>query len=272
MKYVFFGTPEFAAVILEKLVQAGSIPAAVVCNPDKPTGRKKIITAPPVKQLIAKGKAQIKILQPENLTAISDKLSVIKPDFALVAAYAKILPKEILAIPRLGIIGVHPSLLPKYRGSSPIQQAILDGEEKTGVTLYLLDEKMDHGSIIAKSEINIHKKDTFPSLRDKLAELGADLLIETLPRFINGKITPLPQDESQATYTKKFTTEDAYIDLDKDEGQIIERKVHALNPGPGTWTMQNGKRVKILEVKLIDGKLKLKKIQVEGKKPELLKD
>ncbi|MBZ1348806.1 MAG: methionyl-tRNA formyltransferase [Candidatus Liptonbacteria bacterium] len=298
LKYIFFGTPEFAAVILEELIKAGFIPSAIICNPDKPVGRKKIIT-PPLTKILAE-KYDIDILQPEIL--INHKLDIInyKPDFFVVAAYSKILPKEILDIPKLGAIGVHPSLLPKHRGSSPIQAAILNGDEQTGLTLYLMDEKMDHGPILIKQklEFSINKNNfKFLILSQKLAKLGADLLIKILPDFVLGKITPLPQDESQATYTKKFFIQDAYIeptDLEKAQGSTnslqeiqrlaveIDRKIRALNPEPGIWThtykntklyeiTKTEKRIKILEAILtLDGKLKLKKIQIEGKKPIII--
>jgi methionyl-tRNA formyltransferase len=274
LKYIFFGTPEFAAIILEKLIKAGWPPIAVVCNPDRPVGRKKIITSPATKILAQK--YGIKIYQPENLEFGIWNLEFKKIkneifDFFMVAAYAKIIPKEILEIPRLGAIGVHPSLLPKYRGPSPIQSVILNGEDETGVTLFLIDEKVDHGSILAKSEIRNSKSETYESLLKKLAEIGGNLLIETLPKFLKGEITPLPQDETKATYTKKFITEDSYVDLQKDEPILIERKIRALNPEPGVWTIQNGKRMKILEAELTpENKLKLKKIQFEGKKPRTL--
>ncbi len=283
-RFVFFGTPEFAAIILNKLIKAGFIPQAVVCNPDRPIGRKQIITPPPVKtsilQQVASIQGKIKIFQPDIAKDLLDtkyQLQATNPDFFIVAAYAKILPKEILDIPRLGTIGVHPSILPKYRGASPIQSAILGGEKKTGITLFLLDEKLDHGPILTESEIEISKSDTFQSLRTKLADSGGDLLIETLPKFIKGEITPLPQDEAKATYTKKFKTEDAYIephDLEKaqNEGEKIaieiEKKIRALNPEPGIWTLRDGKRIKLLEAEIIDGKLKITKLQVEGKKPQ----
>jgi len=277
--YVFFGTPDFAATILEKLIGAGFLPAAVVCNPDRPVGRKKVLTAPPTKILAQK--YNIPVLQPENirtsdvltLTPIFGTSDVRKFDILIVAAYAKIIPEEILQIPRLGTIGVHPSLLPRHRGASPIQSAILEGDEVTGVTLYLLDEKMDHGPIITGREFPISNLQ-FSTLRQKLAELGGELLIETLPKFVSGEIKPQVQNEEYATYTKKFKTEDAYVDLEKDSPAIIEKKVRALNPEPGVWTMQNGKRMKILEAELdpaaAGGKLVLKKIQFEGKTPQFL--
>lgn len=277
MKFVFFGTPEFAAVVLGKLVSAGFIPEAVVCNPDRPVGRKKIITPPAVKQLIANGKLPIEILQPENINTISDKLSDIRPDVFIVAAYAKILPKEIIGIPKLGTIGVHPSLLPKYRGASPIQSAILSGEKETGVTLYLLDEKMDNGPILANSKWLIANGTDYETLEKKLAEMGGDLLAETLPKFTAGEITPKPQNDSEATFTKKFSTQDGFVDekeLEKalsggnpETAGAIYRKILALTPEPGVWTLKDGKRVKLLKAELKDDKLVLKVVQTEGQKP-----
>ena len=283
MNYVFFGTPEFAAIILEKLINVGLLPQAIVCNPDKPVGRKKIVTPPPTKLVIRNQKIEdrIKILQPE---ALDSKFQILnsKFDFFIVAAYAKILPKGILNIPRLGTIGVHPSLLPKYRGPTPIQTAILNGDEETGASLFLLDEEIDHGKIISNEKLEMRNED-YKILSKKLAGLGAELLIKTLPDFMAGKITPLSQNEAGATYTKKFSNQDAYIepkDLEKAEGLTgssqetrrlaveIERKIRALNPEPGTWTRAYEKRVKLLEAKIIDGWLKITKIQVEGGKPK----
>ncbi len=290
MKFVFFGSPEFASIILEKLIAAGFVPEAVVCNPDRPVGRKKVITPPEVKRLIANGKLQIEILQPENVNAIRDKLLAIRPDFFIVAAYAKILPKDIVEMPRLGTIGVHPSLLPKYRGASPIQSAILAGEKETGVTLYLLDEKMDHGPILAQQELEFTISNLqFTKLLEELAKLSGELLAETLPKFLANEITPKPQNESEATYTKKFSTEDAFVEekelesalsgADPEIAGVIYRKILALTPEPGVWTyantLTNGhirisdgtKRVKFLEAELQNGKLILKVIQIEGQKP-----
>lgn len=288
-KFVFFGTPAFAAIILNKLIKAGWLPALVVCNPDKPVGRKKIIT-PPLTKILAQ-QYNIKVLQPENL--VNFEIQNLKFEFFIVAAYNKIIPKEILDIPSFGAIGVHPSLLPKYRGPTPIQNVILNNEAQTGITLFLLDEKIDHGPIIAKSKFQIlNSRITYEALNEKLAEIGGDLLIETLPKFLKGEITPQPQNENEATYTRKFTTEDGYVDLVKDDPLIIERKIRALNPEPGVWTMicpsiftspqdvninlsscnddRLKKRMKILEAVIIDNKLKLKKIQFESQKPKFL--
>ncbi|MDO8664347.1 MAG: methionyl-tRNA formyltransferase [Candidatus Liptonbacteria bacterium] len=287
MKFVFFGSPEFASIILEKLIAAGFVPEAVVCNPDRPVGRKKVITPPPTKVLAKKH--NIPVFQPETLENFKLQILNYKFDFFVVAAYAKILPKDIVEIPKLGTIGVHPSLLPKYRGASPIQSAILAGEKETGVTLYLLDEKMDRGEIVSSIKYQVSSDDTYKTSEKKLAELGGSLLAETLPKFLAGEITPKPQNESEATYTKKFSTEDAFIEEKELESALsgtnpeiacsIYRKILALTPEPGVWTyantLTNGhirisdgtKRVKLLEAELQNGKLILKVIQTEGQKP-----
>lgn len=275
MKYVFFGSPEFAKIILEKLIDSGYAPVAVVCNPDRPVGRKKVVTPPPVK--ISAEKYGVKVYQPENLLVLHPSLLALKPDLFIVAAYSKIIKKEILDIPKLGTIGIHPSLLPKYRGSSPIQSALLNGETETGVTLYLIDEKIDNGPILANEKFGV-KNYNYAELENKLANLGADLLIETLPEFLSEKIKPQKQDHSQATFTKKILTQDAFIEnfdlkeaLDKGGDVAIEiyNKIRALNPEPGTWTIQDGKRMKILNAMLgPENKLKLKTIQFESKRPQ----
>lgn len=278
--YIFFGTPRFAAIVLEQLLDAGMIPAAVVCNPDRPVGRKKVVTAPAVKSLIAKRQSQIvadeiKILQPENLNAISDLLRAIRPQFAVVAAYANIIPQSILSIPKLGVIGVHPSLLPKYRGASPIQSAVLGGETETGVTLYLMDEKMDHGAVLATSHLPLATSETYETLEEKLATLGGELLVKTIPDFVAGKLAPQPQDHAQATFTKKFETKDGEVNLATDNPEMVWRKIRALNPEPSVFTFtypdHEGKRVKLLGATFDGGALRITRIQIEGKKPMTLK-
>src|SRR3989344_7805913 len=215
MKYAFFGSPRFAEVILEKLIKAGMRPGVVVCNPDRRVGRKQVLASPPVKARIMKYelgiRGKIKILQPETLDSqFHNSLSMIHNsapfDFFLVAAYAKIIPRTIIEIPRLGAIGVHPSLLPKYRGATPIQSVILAGEEKTGTTPFMLDEKVDHGPILAQAVMpaqagiqtgsQIKFGMTYESLMEKLAELSGELLVETLPKFAEGKIKLAAQNEA----------------------------------------------------------------------------
>jgi methionyl-tRNA formyltransferase len=290
-RFIFWGTPQFAAIILEKLIKVDVIPQAVVCNPDRPVGRKKIITPPPVKQRIMNYESgirdKIKILQPVHLDQeFLNSLFKIHNSFDLfiIAAYGKIIPSKILDIPKLGAIGVHPSLLPKYRGATPIQTAILNGEKETGATLFLMDEKIDHGPILVQRELTMTNDDNYDTLSKKLAELGAGLLIQflgspTSQKLINNvkevelpNIELQPQNETKATYAKKFKTEDGYVDLTKDDPVMIERKVRALNPEPGVWTLRQvqGKllRMKILEAEIKDENLILKKIQFEGKKPQ----
>ena len=275
MNYIFFGTPRFAEIVLEKLIQAGTPPTLVVCNPDRPTGRKKNMT-PPLTKVLAE-KNHIPVLQPEKLDEeFVRQLSVSGAEVAIVVAYGKIIPEEVLHIPARGIIGVHPSLLPKYRGASPIQSAMLNGEKETGVTLYIVDEKVDNGPILVKRELNVELQMlNYENAEKKLAELGAELLIETLAKYIKGEIKPQPQDESLATLTKKFVSLDGFVDLQKDDPKLIARKIRALNPDPGVYTMQNGqpngeagKRLKLLEVKEEDGGVIITKTQMEGKRPQ----
>lgn len=278
MKFVFFGTPRFAEIILERLIAAGMPPLAVVCNPDRPAGRKHEITPPPTKQLILARDPQIEILQPEALDVeFINRLKALAPDLFVVAAYAKIVPRAVLAVPSRGTIGVHPSLLPKYRGASPIQSAILAGEAETGVTLYMMDEKMDHGPVLAQTKVVLDSLRTgYAALEEALAEAGADLLLKALPAAARGDVAPQSQDESRATYTKKMATEDGRVDendLARAEGGdaalagSILRKINALAPEPGVWTVRGGKRIKLLKAAVENGCLKLLTTQREGEKP-----
>ncbi len=291
IRYIFFGTPEFAADTLEKLLNRGFIPAAIVCNPDRPVGRKKLITPPAAKLFILEHQMQdptfsVDILQPESLDeSFMETLRSYDADVFIVAAYGKLMAQNILDIPKYGTIGVHPSMLPKYRGASPIQSALLNGEQSTGVSLFLIDEKMDHGPVIAHEAVYIGTMD-YIMLAKKLAEIGGELLWKAVPEYIAGKITPRPQEHNAATFCSKFSTEDGFIDIhDIERAQIeggaialaIERKVRALNPEPGTWTMASTihnihfgkeKRVKILKADIsVNGTLILKKIHVDGSKP-----
>ncbi len=271
LKIIFLGNPNFALPSLEVLIKENYQIIGVITSPNRPTGRKQILTPPPVKVLAEKN--NLSVYQPKDKNELFEIVKKLNPDLAVVVAYGMIFPKEVLDIPKYGFINVHPSLLPKYRGAAPIQAAILNGDEKTGVSLFLIDEKMDHGRILAQRELNFAICNLqFAILSRQLAELGAKLLIKTLPKYVNGEITPLLQDDSQATYTKKIKTEDAFIDLEKDNPIEMERKIRALNPEPGVFTLSPSKggqkRIKILEAELIDGKLKITKIQVEGGKPQ----
>ncbi len=268
-RYVFFGTPDFAAVVLDELIAAGMAPVAVVTNPDRPAGRKKELTAPAVKIFINGADVNIPVLQPEKLDeAFIAELKSIGAEVGVLAAYGKIVPRAVFDIFPKGIVVVHPSLLPKYRGATPIQSAILAGEDSTGTTLFVMDEKVDHGPVLTTAQVPLLDMDTYSTLADKLAEASAALLIDTLPKYVHGEITPVPQSETGVTYTKKFSGEDGYVDLEKNEPVAIWRKVRALNPEPGVWTTKDGKRMKILAADLVDGKLALTRTQLDGELPK----
>ncbi|MBI4123187.1 MAG: methionyl-tRNA formyltransferase [Parcubacteria group bacterium] len=234
MKIVFFGTSEFGAIVLRTIIRASIIPALVVTVPDKPAGRKLKVHPSWVKQVALE--YRIPLLQPETpQEKVLSQLRSMEPDLFLVAAYGKILPQELLDIPKKGSLNVHPSLLPLYRGAAPVQAALLNGDEKTGATVILMDERMDHGPIVASSKIKIQNpKINYPELHNKLAKLGGELLIKTIPLWIAGKIKAVPQQDSKATYTKHLTKEAGRIDWTKS-ALYIERQVRALQPWPGTF-------------------------------------
>jgi len=267
MRYIFFGTPDFAVTILDHLVGAGYIPSAIITNPDRPVGRKHVITPPPVKQWIL-GQENLKntpIFQPEKLSEIKEQLAALQPDLFIVAAYGKLIPKSILEIPKHGSINVHPSLLPKHRGPTPIQTAILNGDKETGVTIMLMDEKMDHGAILKMQKVNL-KMQNYGELSKELAALGAELLIDVIPDFLSGKIRSVSQDDSESTYTRIYKGEDGLLDFTKT-AEELDCQVRALNPEPGTYFIKGGKRIKVLKAHVENDELVLDVIQIEGKKP-----
>lgn len=238
---IFFGSGSFAVPILEKLAKssAGWQTALVVTNPDAPKGRDGALTPPPVK--VAVEKLGFEIYQPASLKTEEtvEKIRQSAPKVGVLAAYGKIIPRTIIDIFPKGIVNIHPSLLPRWRGPTPIQATILAGDEKAGVTIILMDEEVDHGPILAKREISNDKiqmsKIDYVTLHDMLAGIGADLLVETLPRWLSGGVSPASQDHNKATFCHKFTREDAKIDWAKPVEEI-DRMVRALNPEPGTWT------------------------------------
>lgn len=269
MKTIFIGTGSFAAPVLQSLKDID----LVVTAPDKPAGRKRILTPPPVKE-VALSK-NIPLIQPEKISKVEFDF---QPDLIIVADYGQIIPSRIINLPRLKTINVHPSLLPKYRGPDPIRAPILNGDRKTGITLMLIDEKVDHGPILAQKEVEISEKDNARTLTEKLAREAGIFLNEILPQYVKGEITPREQNHDQATFTRILTREDGKIDFQKETAEEIERKVRAFHPWPGAWTMINNKRIKILKAKITErkedltiktkeGLLKLETIQPEGKKP-----
>lgn len=237
------GTPEFAVPSLERLISDGHEVAAVFTQPDKPAGRGKHLHTPPVK--LSALSLGIPVHQPAKIKTNEEVRAIfeaISPDACVVAAYGKILPGWLLAIPRLGCINVHASLLPKYRGAAPINWAIANGERETGVTIMQMDAGMDTGPMLAKRGITIGDEATAPELSSRLAQLGAELLSETLPRIERGEVKPEPQDESSATYAPMLKREDGLIDWQMSAGEIANR-VRAFQPWPGTYTSFRGSRL-----------------------------
>ena len=245
-KIVFMGTPEFAVPALQALVQAGHAVVGVYTQPDKPAGRGRKVDPSPVKGwALERGLA---VFQPPSFAsrAAVDELASLRPESIAVAAYGKILPQRVLDIPAKGTVNIHPSLLPKFRGPSPVATAILAGEKGTGVTIMLLDAGMDSGPILARRAETIGPLDTTESLERRLASLGAALLVETLPLWLEGMVTASPQDEDAATYSKLLRKADGEIDWDSPAEELA-RKVRAFQPWPGCYTSWHGNRVEILE-------------------------
>ncbi len=246
-RLVFMGTPEFAVPILEALVGPYQV-LAVVTQPDQPSGRGQKVKSSPVKKIALAH--ELPVLQPPSLRRpeVIAELRKLAPEVIVVAAFGQILPPEVLAIPPHGCLNIHASLLPRYRGAAPIAAAILAGEEQTGVTLMLMDEGMDTGPILAQAGCPIEPQDTTGSLSVRLAHLGAELLLETLPRWLGGQIVPQPQDHGRATYCRTITKKDGLIDWSLPAPALWLR-VRAYHPWPGTYTYWQGKLLKIVRAR-----------------------
>ncbi len=244
IRVVFMGTPDFAVPSLKTLVEEKYEVIAVVTQPDRPKGRKREKTPSPVKQVAVE--LGIPVYQPARLRKSEELQQIIdlKPDLIVTAAYGQILPKSLLDAPPLGCINVHASLLPKYRGGAPIHQALIDGEKVTGVTIMYMVEKLDAGDMIMQAEMPIGPEDHVGTMHDKLSQLGANLLREVLPRLIQGKVTPIPQDESQVTYAPNITREAEKIDWLRSAEQLFNQ-VRGLHPWPVAFTLWRGKPLKI---------------------------
>lgn len=244
MHVVFMGTPDFAVPALQSLVQAGYPVAAVVTQPDRPRGRGKKLLPGPVK--LTARKHGLTVLQPEQIKEASflEQLARLEPDVVVVAAYGQILPPAVLNLPRLGCLNIHASLLPRYRGAAPIHRAVMNGERETGVSIMLMNEGLDTGGVLSQKAVPVAGTDTTGLVHDRLAGLGADLLLKTLPRWAAGKITPRPQDDAQATYASPLTRQDEIIDW-RRPARAIADQVRALDPRPGARTCLNGRLIKI---------------------------
>ncbi len=297
MNLIFCGTPQFAIPTLEKLIAERHAVELVITQPDEPSGRGYEVKPPPVKQLAQK--AGIQIFQPSKLKdpATQEFLSKFHPDAFVVVAYGRIIPPWMIALPRLGCINLHASLLPKYRGAAPIQWALIRGERTTGVTTMKIDPGMDTGDILLMREEPIRDDDTTETLSARLSTVGSDLMIETLRGLERGEITPRPQDHSQATLAPMIKKEDGRIDW-KMTAQEIAWRIRGFRPWPGAYTTFRGKNLHIWAVavhsgethvpaepgalataagKLLVGcgagtRLEVKELQVEGRKRLSAKD
>jgi methionyl-tRNA formyltransferase len=286
LNFIFFGTPDVASETLQILKQGGYTPSLIVTSPDAKAGRKMLLTPPPVK--IWAGENNIPFIQPEkleekeirNILKISSQAGEPRkaifqqenmrgdqniPDFFLVVAYGKIIPENILNIPRLGSLNIHYSLLPKYRGASPVESAILNGETETGVTIQKMVFALDAGDIIAQEKIAIDSSEKAPDLRKRMIKIGGELLVKILPEFVAGKIKAVRQDERQATLCKKIKKEDGLIDL-QDDAATNYNKFRAYAYWPRTFFFAHNKRVIITDAEMVDNKFKIKKVLPEGKK------
>ena len=252
MRIVFMGTPDFAAAILQRLIDTGRNVVGVFSQPDKPVGRKQIIT--PTATKVVAMEHNIPVFQPAKLRD-GEALKImqeLKPDLTVVAAYGKILPKDILDVAPLGNVNVHGSLLPKYRGSAPIQWSVINGDKVTGITTMFMAEGMDTGDMIMKFELPIGEDETAGELFDRMAELGAESIEKTLELFDNGEVKAEPQIEEKATYAPMLKKEMGEIDFGKT-AEEIHNLVRGLNPWPMAYTFFDGKSIKIHEAKAIEG-------------------
>ncbi len=268
IKFVFFGTDDFSLAILEELRKADMLPSLIVTMPDRPKGRGLVLTSPPAKVWASQN--SIPVIQPEKLdSSFQIKLSKLNFPLFVVASYGLIIPKEVLEIPAKGTLNVHPSLLPKYRGATPIESQILNDEKEVGITIMLMDEQMDHGSIVAQKKLTLGKTINAIELQRELAEMGGKMLADNIPKWVEGKIEAKPQEHPKATYTKKFNKSDGEIILSNDPYKNF-LKIQAFAGSVGTYffveKMNKKTRVGIKSVEFADGKLTITRVVPEGKK------
>ena len=295
MKIIYMGTPDFSVAPLEAILQAGHEVTAVVTQPDKQKGRGKEVQMTPVKECaLSHG---IPVLQPVKIKepeAVAE-LKKYPADIFVVAAFGQLLTEEILNMPKCGCIHIHASLLPAYRGAAPIQRVIINGEEKTGVTIQQMAKGLDTGDMLLKKEISIDPKETGGSLHDKLSAAGAELIVEALSKIEKGEVVPEKQDDALSCYAKKLDKAMGLIDFDQN-AVSIERLIRGLNPWPSAYTLYKGKTLKIWEADVVplekkeepgtvvfvakdffdiatkEGALRVKSLQLEGKKKVAVKD
>lgn len=264
LNFVFFGTPDVASETLEILKANGYLPSLIVTTPDKPQGRKMVVTPPPVKAWAQKN--NIPYLQPEKITPdFIEEFKKLNTDLSIVVAYGKILPEEIIKMPKLGTINIHYSLLPKYRGASPVEACLLNGDTETGVSIQQMAFKLDSGDIIVEEKLNIDINDIKNTLREKLIKIGGDLLCKIIPDIFNQNLNPIAQDESRATFCKKIKKEDGEID---PNGNALGNwnKYRAFFGWPGVFFFINGKRIKITKARYENDSFVIERVIPEGKK------
>lgn len=243
---VFMGTPNFSVPVLKMLIENTNV-IMVVTQPDKEVGRKKVLQYSPVKKVAMEN--NIPVFQPKKIKNDYNELANLEIDLIVTCAYGQIIPKEVLNLPKYGCINVHASLLPKYRGSAPIQWAILNGDNKTGITIMYMDEGVDTGNIIAAREIPISNVDTLGTLSDKLSKLGSELLLKTLPAIVEGTNFDIPQNSLLATHTKLIKREDERIDFNQSR-EAVYNQIRSLNPSPLANTLIDGEEWKIVEARV----------------------
>lgn len=249
-KIIFLGTPEFALPALEALIKNDLAPFLVITQPDKPIGRKQNLSPSPIKELALAN--NLEIAQPRNKKELKEVFSQNKADICILVAYGMIIPDEIINQPEFGFLNLHPSLLPKYRGSSPIQTALLNGDKETGISIIKLTDQVDAGPVFAQKELAVEDNDNAEILHDKLANLGAELLVKILPKYLAGEAELAPQDESRVTYTEMIDREDGAINWSKTALEI-KRQFQAFYPWPGIFSHLDGKRLKIANLGVLEG-------------------
>lgn len=269
MRIGFMGTPDFARVHLEALINAGHEVAFVLCRADKPVGRKKILTAPPVKVCAVEN--NIPVYQPESLKdgAISNILTEYDPELIVVVAYGRILPSYVLEYPKYGCINVHGSLLPEYRGASPVQSAIIDGKEETGITVMYMDKGLDTGDMILKKSCSIDIDDNQETLFSKLEGLGTEALLETIELIEKGEAKRIPQEHVKSTYASPLSSSTGYINFNKDAREV-HNLVRGTYPWPSAYAFFKGLKIKILETEIVEGSGKAGEILVSDPKEGLV--
>ena len=247
MRILFMGTPDFAIPSLSKLSEEFEV-VGVITQPDRPSGRGKRVKPPPVKVLAEN--LGIPVHQPESLRELAEIVRSVNPDCAVVVAYGRILPKEVLEIPPYRVINLHASLLPKYRGAAPIQRALMAGERVTGNTVMLVNEEMDAGDILSQEEVRIEEEDNLKTLSEKLSVRGADLLVRTLRLWFEGKVEPVPQRDEEATYAPPVRREEERVCW-KAQAESVRDRVRGLYPD--AYTFFRGRRIKLLKLRVVEG-------------------